>query len=60
MLGWFGGEKKAGGRRYMGITMVTLTPQLLLEMQQRNVILAPDIAHGVLVVKVVIGSPAYK
>ena len=45
-------------RRYMGITMLTLTPQLIHELQARNHEL-PDVAYGVLVWKVVIGSPAY-
>jgi len=46
-------------RRYMGITMLTLTPQLIHELQARNHELPVDVAYGVLVWKVVIGSPAY-
>lgn len=46
-------------RRYMGITMLTLTPQIIHELQARNHQLPVDVTHGVLVWKVVIGSPAY-
>lgn len=46
-------------RRYMGITMLTLTPQLIHELQARNHELPGDVAYGVLVWKVVVGSPAY-
>lgn len=46
-------------RRYMGITMLTLTPQIIHELQTRNHQLPVDVTHGVLVWKVVIGSPAY-
>ena len=46
-------------RRYMGITMLTLTPQLIHELQARNHELPVDVTYGVLVWKVVIGSPAY-
>jgi HtrA serine peptidase 2 len=48
-----------GKRRYMGITMLTLTPQIIHELQARNHQLPVDVTHGVLVWKVVIGSPAY-
>ncbi|XP_021931095.1 serine protease HTRA2, mitochondrial isoform X4 [Zootermopsis nevadensis] len=57
---------KAGGsvssvpkRRYMGITMLTLTPQIIHELQARNHQVPEDVTRGVLVWKVVIGSPAY-
>lgn len=46
-------------RRYMGITMLTLTPQLIHELQARNHELPVDVTYGVLIWKVVIGSPAY-
>ncbi|XP_070154878.1 serine protease HTRA2, mitochondrial isoform X1 [Polyergus mexicanus] len=44
-------------RRYMGITMQTLMPDTLLEMQQYNEYM--HIRHGVLVWKVMLGSPAH-
>ncbi|KAJ9591234.1 hypothetical protein L9F63_002240 [Diploptera punctata] len=46
-------------RRYMGITMLTLTPQIIHELQARNQQVPIEVSHGVLVWKVVIGSPAY-
>ncbi|XP_047096747.1 serine protease HTRA2, mitochondrial isoform X1 [Schistocerca piceifrons] len=59
-------RKKAGAptglstkRRYMGITMLTLTPDIIYELQSRNRPIPPDVTHGVLVWKVVVGSPAY-
>jgi HtrA serine peptidase 2 len=54
-----GSAYPAGKRRYMGITMLTLTPQIIHELQARNHQLPVDVTHGVLVWKVVIGSPAY-
>lgn len=44
-------------RRYMGITMQTLMPDTLLEMQQYNEYM--HVRHGVLVWKVMLDSPAY-
>jgi len=49
--------KEVSRRRYMGITMQTLTPETLHEIQQYNEF--TDVRHGVLVWKVMIGSPAY-
>ncbi|XP_015604214.2 serine protease HTRA2, mitochondrial isoform X2 [Cephus cinctus] len=46
-------------RRYLGITMLSLTPEILLELQQRNQSIPPSVKHGVLVWKVMVGSPAY-
>ena len=46
-------------RCYMGITMLTLTPHLIHELQARNHELSVDVAYGVLVWKAVIGSSAY-
>lgn len=42
----------------MGITMQTLTPETLNEMQQYNEYM--DVRHGVLVWRVLLGSPAYR
>ncbi|KAJ8967078.1 hypothetical protein NQ317_018660 [Molorchus minor] len=46
-------------RLYMGITMLTLTPQIIHELQQRNHIIPRDVQGGVLVWKVILGSPAH-
>uniref|UniRef100_A0A4Y0BSE8 Serine protease HTRA2, mitochondrial n=1 Tax=Anopheles funestus TaxID=62324 RepID=A0A4Y0BSE8_ANOFN len=59
-----GSERRAGSnvpayRRYIGITMLTLTPEILGELQQRNHKFPPIVRGGVLVWKVIQGSPAY-
>ncbi|XP_069679381.1 serine protease HTRA2, mitochondrial isoform X2 [Periplaneta americana] len=46
-------------RRYMGITMLTLTPLLIRELQERHQQIPESVKHGVLVWKVVIDSPAH-
>jgi HtrA serine peptidase 2 len=46
-------------RRYMGITMLTLTPEILRELKQRSHSVPDHIQNGILVWKVIIGSPAY-
>ncbi|KAI5631235.1 trypsin-like peptidase domain-containing protein [Phthorimaea operculella] len=46
-------------RRYLGITMLSLTPTILMELRMRNPEMPTDIEHGILVWKVIIGSPAY-
>ncbi|GLV34436.1 HTRA2-related serine protease [Carabus blaptoides fortunei] len=43
----------------MGITMLTLTPQILHELHERQHPIPRDVQHGVLVWKVIIGSPAH-
>ncbi|XP_013785605.1 serine protease HTRA2, mitochondrial-like isoform X2 [Limulus polyphemus] len=43
---------------YIGITMLTLTPSIILELLQRNPEF-PQVQSGVLVWKVVVGSPAH-
>ncbi|CAH0547927.1 unnamed protein product [Brassicogethes aeneus] len=54
------GPKRADIKKlYMGITMLTLTPEILHELQQRNHLVPQDIQSGVLVWKVIIGSPAH-
>ena len=47
-------------RRYMGVTLITLNPQLILELQMRGTDLPPEITSGVLIWKVVLGSPAHQ
>uniref|UniRef100_W8C2G7 Serine protease HTRA2, mitochondrial n=1 Tax=Ceratitis capitata TaxID=7213 RepID=W8C2G7_CERCA len=46
-------------KRYMGITMLTLTPDILFELKNRTQNVPSDLTHGVLVWKVIIGSPAH-
>lgn len=46
-------------RKYMGITMLTLTDQIIHELHQRDQFVPPSITHGVLVWKVIVGSPAH-
>lgn len=60
-------ERRKGGytlerppvRRYMGITMLSLTPEILMELKQRSHDVPNHIRHGILVWKVIIGSPAH-
>lgn len=40
--------------------MLTLTPQIIYEMQQRNQQIPSNIQYGVLIWKVIIGSPAHR
>ena len=47
------------GRRYLGITMLTLTPAIIQELTLRQPDFPQDLAHGVLVWKLVVGSPAH-
>ncbi|XP_066488026.1 serine protease HTRA2, mitochondrial isoform X2 [Tiliqua scincoides] len=53
---WLGGSE--GKRRYIGVMMLTLTPSILGELKIRDASF-PDVAHGVLIHKVIIGSPAH-
>lgn len=46
-------------RRFLGITMLTLTPEILLELKQRSHDVPEHIQNGILVWKVIIGSPAH-
>lgn len=43
----------------MGITMLTLTDEILLELRQRSHTVPEDVKNGVLVWKVILGSPAH-
>lgn len=50
-------------RRYLGVTMLTLTNSILLELQARGTVpqnIPPDITHGIFIWRVVVGSPAYQ
>lgn len=46
-------------RRYMGITMLTLTPDILRELKQRSQNVPDNVRSGILVWKVIQGSPAH-
>lgn len=52
--------KPVPSRRYMGITMLTLTDDILTELRQRSHTVSADVNCGVLIWKVIVGSPAYK
>ncbi|XP_033324772.2 HTRA2-related serine protease [Megalopta genalis] len=45
--------------RYLGVTMLSLTPNLLFDLQQRLEGIPHSIKHGVLICKVFVGSPAH-
>lgn len=57
--GWFGSpsHRSPTKPRYIGITMLTLTPAILVELRQRMGDF-PNVTHGVLVHKVGLDSPA--
>ncbi|KAM3831521.1 serine protease HTRA2, mitochondrial isoform 1-T2 [Vipera latastei] len=54
---WFGSSE--GRRRYIGVMMLTLTPSILSELKGRNPSF-PDVSYGVLIHKVIVGSPAHQ
>lgn len=45
--------------QYIGITMLTLTPDLFYELQKKLKGIPHNIRYGVLVYKVIVGSPAH-
>lgn len=47
-------------KRYMGITMLTLTKDILQELRGRSQSVPNSLNHGVLVWKVIVGSPAHR
>jgi len=54
-------QKKGGGvdncRRYIGITMLTLNPQIIEELKTR-IQVPQNISHGIIIYRVVLSSPA--
>ncbi|XP_071982577.1 serine protease HTRA2, mitochondrial [Engystomops pustulosus] len=54
---WFGRSEVK--QKYIGITMLTLTPRILADMKFRDSGF-PDVSHGVLIHSVIIGSPAHQ
>lgn len=53
------GKQVYPAKRYMGITMLTLTFDILNELKSRSQSVPPNLTHGVLVWKVILGSPAH-
>ena len=47
-----------GEPKFMGITMLTLTPDIIRELQVRSKQIPSDLKEGVLIWKVIVGSPA--
>ncbi|KAG5265486.1 hypothetical protein AALO_G00243020 [Alosa alosa] len=54
---WFG--ESGGKRRYIGVMMLTLTPSIISELKMRDPSF-PDVTHGILIHRVIIGSPAHR
>nr|XP_021324656.1 serine protease HTRA2, mitochondrial-like [Danio rerio] len=52
---WFG--ESGWKRRYIGVMMLTLTPSIIEELRMRDLSF-PDVSHGVLIHRVIVGSPA--
>lgn len=46
-----------GKRRYIGITMISLSPQMLEELRARSQVTS-SVNHGILIYRLVVGSPA--
>jgi len=44
-------------KRYIGITMLTLNPQVIEELRSR-IQIPPNVLHGIVIYRVVVGSPA--
>lgn len=53
------GNKPSTSRRYMGITMLTLTSHILAELKQRGSDIPESVQSGILVWKVIVNSPAH-
>lgn len=54
---WFGESETK--RRYIGVMMLTLTPSIIAELKLRDPSF-PDVSHGILIHRVIMGSPAYR
>ncbi|XP_073771137.1 serine protease HTRA2, mitochondrial-like isoform X2 [Danio rerio] len=52
---WFG--ESGSKRRYIGVMMLALTPSIIEELRMRDPSF-PDVSHGVLIHRVIVGSPA--
>ncbi|XP_039607774.1 serine protease HTRA2, mitochondrial-like [Polypterus senegalus] len=54
---WFSGQEPK--RRYIGVMMLTLTPSIIGQLKVRDPSFS-DVMHGVLIHRVIIGSPAHR
>ncbi|XP_033844448.1 serine protease HTRA2, mitochondrial-like [Periophthalmus magnuspinnatus] len=45
-------------RRYIGVMMLTLTPSIITELKLRDPMFPDDVTHGILIHRVIVGSPA--
>lgn len=54
---WFGESETK--RRYIGVMMLTLTQSIIAELKLRDPSF-PDVSHGILIHRVIMGSPAYR
>ncbi|CAH1404823.1 unnamed protein product [Nezara viridula] len=52
-------EAPANLKKFIGITMLSLTPELIRQLRQKTDGFPTDINSGVLVWKVMVGSPAF-
>nr|XP_057946146.1 serine protease HTRA2, mitochondrial-like [Doryrhamphus excisus] len=52
---WFGQSETK--RRYIGVMMLTLTQSIIAELKLRDPFF-PDVTHGILIHRVIVGSPA--
>jgi len=53
----FVGKASSGTRRYIGITMLSLNPQVIEELRARGQVTV-NLLHGIVIYRVVVGSPA--
>ncbi|KAL5016632.1 hypothetical protein ScPMuIL_006221 [Solemya velum] len=56
--GWFGSAKPLK-RRFLGITMLTLTPSIIMELKDRAANFPRKVEYGVFITRILVGSPAY-
>ncbi|KAM3595046.1 uncharacterized protein V6R79_017590 [Siganus canaliculatus] len=54
---WFGESETK--RRYIGVMMLTLTQSIIAELKLRDPSF-PDVTHGILIHRVIMGSPAHR
>ena len=57
---WFGKATAPKKNYYLGITMLTLTPDLIVALRDQYAGFPPDCDHGVIVHSLKVDSPAYR